>query len=110
MDLEQVGRAWSRQLASLTPKAIEWAMEHLPSQPLNALEFRALALQRPSPKPIEEVQVPADPRRVARLLEPLRTQPVRGTRQWAIDLQGRELQGEKLSHAQRNMWRAVLGS
>lgn len=110
MEPGAVVRAWEKQLASLTPLAIEWAMLHLPLQPLNALEFRALALQRPAAKPREEPVVRADPQRVLEVLKPLRTQrSARLSKQWAIELQARELAGERLSPALRVMWRNALG-
>jgi len=108
MDMEQVARAWSRQLATLTPRAIEWAMEHLPNVPLNALEFRALAMQRPAVQHVQEQGPPADPARVGQIMACLSKGKGRGAWQWAMDLQARELAGEKLTQAQRVMWRVVI--
>jgi hypothetical protein len=108
-DPETMRRGWERQLAALPPKAIEWALVHLPSDHVpNAMEFRALALQRPSaalPMPAPTPTVKASPQRVAAALSwrPEPTHP----RQWARTLADREAAGEQLTQAQRTMWRVA---
>jgi hypothetical protein len=105
---ELMRRAWRRQLMTLSPQHIAWALHHLPEQPPNAVQFRSLALQRPMrQQQLPELPAPpADPERVRQLMQPARDAPTRGPRQWAIDLKARELAGEHLTLAQREMWRA----
>ena len=104
-------RAWRRQLSILTPAMIGWALRHLPELPPNAVQFRALALQRPAtyaPSLPEPRPPPPDKERLAQLLGPIKTRTVRHPRQWAHDLAERERDGEHLTYAQRQMMRSVL--
>jgi hypothetical protein len=108
---EAMRRAWARQLAMLSPAMVGWALRHLPEIPPTAPQFRTLALQRPAtytPSLPESRPPPPDKERLAQLLEPIKTRAVRHPRQWAHDLRERERDGEYLTYAQRQMWRAVL--
>lgn len=111
-DQDLVRRAWARQLAGLTHQSIGWALRHLPAEfPPNAMQFRSLALQRPvescsalpEPRP-----PPPDKDRLAQLLEPCKRPSQKDPRQWAYALRERERQGERLTLAQRTMWRAAI--
>ena len=108
----EVQAAWRKQLAGLTPRAIEWGLHHLPEKPPNAVEFHALCTTPPprpvqAPKPAGEPTV-APPHAVA-LADALGGRAPRGPRQWAIDLQAREASGERLTRFQRRCWREALG-
>lgn len=110
-DQQVVLQVWQRALLHLSEGQITWALDHLPmDHPPNALEFAALARTKPQPvQPLpERYDVPADPERVRKALE----RPVvaaRGPKQWAYDLAAREKAGERLTLAQRDMWRRALG-
>jgi hypothetical protein len=109
-DQELVRRAWGRQLHGLSHESIGWALRHLPEHPPNAMAFRSIALQRPTEyRPaLPEPHAPPDKARLESLLAKARAPSHRHPRQWAYDLRDRERNGERLTLAQRQMWRAAV--
>jgi hypothetical protein len=106
-DAERIRRAWARHTASLTPGAIEWALTHLPPDPVNPVQFRALALSRPPPNEPRALPGPKpDPVRVAALLAPLKASGQRSARAWIAQLTACERHGMKLTPAVLRMLNA----
>lgn len=113
MDLDTVKADWGKELDGMErhPEAIRHALQHLPSEkPPTVLQFRDLCRQAPLPTPMAlQNNVKADPERIAEALARMRASPEgKGGRDWAWRLRERELQGAKLSPAQREMWRSAL--
>ncbi len=112
-DPAAVQAAWAKQLAGLTPRAIEQALLHLPDKPPNAVEFHALCVAaRPRPTQAQKPQgepttAPPEAQSVSATLG---RRAARGPRQWAIDLKAQELRDPtSLSRFQRRCWREALG-
>ena len=102
---------WGRELGRFqqNPAAIRYGLENLPPHAPNLVEFRAACGRRPS---YVQPQLPApkpDPARVAQIVGGIARPPQRDPKDWARVLQKREEQGDKLTLAQRQMWRAALG-
>lgn len=103
---------WARELRGFqqNPQAIGHALDHLPPHPPNLVEFRSLCIRRPDPS-VKALPAPkADPARVAAALSKLRGMQSSAPKAWAWALRERELGGDKLSPAQRMMWREAIGA
>lgn len=109
MDPDKVRLMWHRQLMPLTPRAIEYGLMHLPALPINAIEFKAICLGTPpAPAPRELPAPRADLERLRETLQALKAPRQRDPREWAWKLKAREEAGERLTLAQRTMWRTAL--
>lgn len=116
LDMQAVHDDWERVLVGCTPAMIRFAIENLPAQfPPNAQEFRAICMRAPAPpKPPELAEPPADPKRVARMLAEANAKAADavarqgGPKAWAYRLKAREERGDRLTQAQRTMWRSAL--
>ena len=114
-DLAAVKAIWAEELGGFSkhPKALAAALKMLPPDPPNAIQFREIARtqmrdERQPPKP-QLPAPPADPERIARAVEQARTAPDGiGPKDWAWRLKAREESGERLTKAQRDMWREAL--
>jgi hypothetical protein len=106
--------AWNKACATLLPRDIEYAFEHLPKNPVNAAEFRALALQRPS-EPVWRAQpsLPpvSGPEVVAKFVTEIRGFKIGhdDPKEWARVLARREAAGDSLTIVQRDLWRRAFG-
>lgn len=102
---------WGHELRGFqqSPHAIKHALEHLPpSEPPTVLQFRDLCLKAPQFAPKALPSPPADPAAVARARESVRGIGRRMDRQWPMNLRDREQRGDRLTAAQREMWREAL--
>lgn len=103
---------WKRDLAPAiaAPHTIRYALDHLPAKAPNLIEFKALCWQAP-PLPRQgqiENKVRADPSRVAAEMAKMRQVQETSPKAWAYRLKEREEEGDRLTQAQRDMWRAAL--
>lgn len=113
-DIEAVMADWAHELAGFerNPEAIKHALSHLPAaKPPTVLEFRDLCRGAPSTtKALPAPAVKADPEMAAKVAQAIsRNDPVH-PRHWAELLRRRELACERLTVAQRAMWREALGA
>jgi hypothetical protein len=112
MDLAAVKADWGHELRGfqMAPQSLRYGLEHLPADfPPTVLQFRELCIKRPEfvadrlPAPkVDEAVVKAVVEGIQRVRD--RVNP----RQWAYDLQEREKEGDRLTNAQRSMWREAL--
>jgi len=102
---------WGRELARFqqNPSAIRYGLEHLPPHPPNLVEFRAACTRRPTYVQAQLAAPKPDPARVAKIVGGIARPAPRDPKAWAHALQAREERGEKLTLAQRDMWREALG-
>lgn len=102
---------WGRELARFqqNPAAIQYGLEHLPPHPPNLVEFRAACTRRPTYVQAQLAAPTPDPARVAKIVGGIARPAPRDPKAWAHALQAREERGEKLTLAQRDMWREALG-
>ncbi len=108
--MEAVKADWAETLAGLhdSPDAIRYALEHLPSDwPPNSAQFVALCINKPEPAPLALPSPPVDSEVVRAVMEAVNVKPV-NPRAWAHELRRRELACERLTAAQRSMWRDAL--
>lgn len=102
IDMEAVKADWAHELASFEsrPEAISWALQHLPADPPNIVEFRVLACGVP-PKAVPVLpEPPANPQAVAAVLEriaPILSRPKSDGREWARRILSGVERGEKRS-------------
>jgi len=114
-DPQELHAFWARELANLAaaPEVIAHALDHLPEdKPPTLGEFKRLCASAPRP-PHKLIPPPtANPEFVAKVLADLKKFAAGGNsgREWAYRLQLREMNGEKLTKAQRDMWRAAINS
>ncbi len=107
--MEAVRADWAEELAGFNdkPEALKHALEHLPvDRPPNSAQFRALCIGKPEIyRPALEAPA-ASPAVVAaaRAVNVDRVDP----KAWAHELRRRELACDRLTPAQRGMWRAAL--
>jgi hypothetical protein len=106
LDEQAVLDDWAEVLGHCKPEAIAYALENLPQdRPPNAQQFRAICIQRPEPVPPRLPAPKADPEKVAEAIAVMRETLRRPTLQWAARLRDRERDGDRLTQAQRDMWR-----
>jgi hypothetical protein len=74
IDLELVKADWAEELAGFerNPEALKHALQHLPVEPPNVMQFRALANGAPPPELPRLPEPKADPERVQRALQAAR--------------------------------------
>lgn len=117
---EAVKAHWAHDLAGYikAPNAIAYALDNLPENPPNLIQFKALCQRRPEAAALALPAPKANPARVAAELARMRSAVgVRGPIQWAYDLQEREA-GEtdetpprvRMTPFQRQCWREALAS
>lgn len=112
-DIEAVMADWAHELAGFekNPNAIKHALTHLPAaKPPTVLEFRDLC--RGAPSTMQALPAPAgkaDPVMAAKAAESVNRDGLGDPKGWAHALRRREVSGDRLSMAQRAMWRAALG-
>jgi hypothetical protein len=112
LDAAAVKADWGRVMSGVSADGVTYGLENLPiEKPLNAMQFRALCgsaprtderlkLAAPVAKPSPEVLA-----KVSRIgATAFQSDPLA----WARSLQRREQQGERLTRAQRDAWRAAL--
>ncbi len=108
--MEAVKADWAETLAGLndSPDAIRYALDNLPVDwPPNSAQFVALCINKPEPAPIALPAPRADSEVVRAVMDAVNVQPV-NPRAWAHELRRRELACERLTAAQRSMWREAL--
>lgn len=112
--VEQVQAEWSRRLLGFSVADIRYALDHLPSKPLNIFEFRDLCRSSPKKEVLQLEQPKANPERVAQLTQQVRStfdsQPEKDPKAWARKLQQRHQSGEKLGGYQIRAYREALGA
>lgn len=111
VDGEEVKANWGHELRGFqqSPHAIKHALEHLPpAEPPTVLQFRDLCLKAPQFNVAKLPAPKADPEVVAKALAAVKVEPHSTTREWAHRLREREQRGDRLTIAQRDMWRAAL--
>lgn len=111
VDVQAMHEDWARVLDGVPASMIAYGLDNLPDRPPNATQFRALCHQRPTTTPVALEAPPAQPERVEAALASLAAlkRPERACwNKWAERLRSREQSGDRLTMAQRNMWRAVL--
>ena len=103
---------WKRDLAPAiaAPHTIRYALDHLPAKVPNLIEFKSLCWQAPPLPRQEQIEsgVKADPARVAAEIAKMRQVQETSPKAWAYRLKQREEEGDKLTQAQRDMWRSAL--
>lgn len=103
---------WADQLDGFErrPDCIRYALEHLPERAPSVTEFRAICNRMSEPAAPRLEAPKADPARVAREVAKMQAakDAIRQAKDWAYRLQASERAGERLSKAQRDMWRAAL--
>lgn len=108
---EMIGH-WGRELRGYqqSPKAIAYALDHLPPNPPNLIEFKALCRGAPqyTQKQLEAPRVPPE-RMLEAVASIVKPEPKFNPRQWAEDLKAIEQRGGNLTLAQRRMWREAIG-
>ncbi len=111
VDGQQVKADWGHELRGFqqAPHAIKHALEHLPpDEPPTVLQFRAMCLKAPQFVTKQLPPPPADPAMVQRAMGVVKRIASRPARNWAEALRDREKRGDKLTPAQRVMWREAL--
>jgi len=112
IDAGAVRADWANELGGLetNPDAIKHGLANLPpDRPPTVTQFRALCIARPEPK---QPQLPA-PKASEESIKAAKASAARvtsasGNKDWARALRSREQGGERLSAAQRTMWREAL--
>lgn len=108
---------WGRELGRFqsNPKALAYALDHLPPTPPNLVEFRALCNRCPE-APRAAIAGPApDPQRVQRVIEGIgrpaeKSDPLALLRELAeSDARDGTFRGQKVTQAQRQTYRQALG-
>jgi hypothetical protein len=108
---------WAHELQAYGQRleAVVWALDQMPENPPNVIQFRNLCRQAPAAAVPCLPEPQADPARMAAELAKLgqlRTAPVPGNssmRGWAHRLAARDAAGDKLSHFARAAYKSVLG-
>lgn len=124
MDDQAVKAKWAKELGGFVHRkdAIVHALKHLPvDRPPNVLQFRVICLGAPADeapaaaaKVEDKTRRRATPKDAARLkaamarYHALRLEAAQKPKQWAYDLQAREMAGEALTMTQRTAWRDCL--
>jgi hypothetical protein len=105
---------WIEVMDGISAEGVKFGLQNLPDRPPNASEFRSLCMSMPVPvEPMPALPGPsANPEFVKGEVQKmnLMAKPAGfDFKAWAWRLKAREESGEKLSKAQRDMWRAALG-
>ncbi len=113
LDPNAVKADWAEVLSGFTADDIAYAIQHLPvDRPPTVGQFRDLCRLSPRSETLRlEAPAPkADPDTVQKLSERMRAvvKPRAGL-EWAFALQARDKQGDRLTLAQRAMYRDALG-
>lgn len=102
---------WAGNLAVFqgNPMAIAYAMDHLPVQVPNLIEFVALCRRRPdAPLPMLEGP-PADPARVDEAISKAHARKeARHPMAWVHEVRAREARGDRVCRYAREAWRQAL--
>lgn len=111
LDIAAVKADWAEELAPLAqnPDAIKHGLSNLPERAPSVTQFRAICNLRPDI--VKALPAPkADPERVREALAKLRPTKTQADspKGWAWRLKAREESGERLTKAQRDMWRGAL--
>ena len=114
LDMRSVKADWAEELSGLhvNPDAIAHGLAHLPpGQPPTVLQFRALCISRPDPSAKRLGAPRATDEKVAAAIEKakLSIPASRMNLEWAHSLRKREQMCDRLTAAQRAMWREALG-
>jgi hypothetical protein len=110
-DVSAVRADWGHELRGFqqSPNAIKHALEHLPpAEPPTVLQFREMCLKAPQFSVRQLPPPPADPTIVQLAVGVVRRIASGPARQWAVAMREREKRGDKLTAAQRAMWREAL--
>ena len=115
LNIDAVKADWSDVLGGFAtqPQALAAGLGRLPAdRPINAMQFRDLCREamrddRQAAPPALNAPL-ADSKMVHDLVASVVRPPPKDFRQWARDLQEREETGEKLTLAQRELWRKAL--
>lgn len=111
LDIALVKDDWAEELNGLSTASILHALEHLPRErPPTVDQFRDLCCNAPTPAPKALPAPKADPERVAAAIERLRVHQNNHPKAWAHALKAREEAGDRLTKAQRDMWREALNA
>lgn len=109
IDIGAVKADWARELAGFNGEALKHALDNLPPErPPTVGQFKSLCINRPIPA---EKQLPRPPAKEEAVALARNYQiKVGGSagKEWAHNLRRRELACERLTSAQRAMWRAAL--
>jgi len=106
--MEVVKADWAEHLGAMGIASITHGLMNLPDFPPTASEFKRVALQRAEPM-LPQLPAPkANPEKVKEVLSGLRIGTAGDGLQWARLMREREHRGDKLTAAQRQMWRAAL--
>lgn len=109
--------AWAHELAGFSGnlEALAWALEHLPEQAPNVIQFRNLARQAPAPQAPRLPAPPQDPQRIAAAMDAMRAlvtpkapERVRDGLEWAKRIMRRVGQGTPPSAVAVGMAREAL--
>ena len=111
--MANIKTVWMHELGRFenSLRRISWALENLPAQVPNAIQFRQLCAQAPEEAVPMLPSPTVDPAKVAAALAqiPKTFTSNRDPKAWAKRLQARAQAGEKLGFAQTTMYRAALG-
>jgi hypothetical protein len=112
VNITAVKQDWADELARFqqNPDAIRYGLDNLPiGKPPTVAEFAAICNGRPEAVPRALPSPKADPERVAQAIQGVRKAISQSEpKSWAWRLKAREDSGEKLTQAQRDMWRSVV--
>ena len=112
LDPAAVKADWADVMDGVSAEGIKYGLANLPAdKPLNAMQFRALcgSLQRPDALPALPAPVgKPSPEVLARVAQGFVTASQQHPKDWARKLKAREESGERLTRAQREMWRSAL--
>jgi hypothetical protein len=116
IDIAAVKANWAEELDGFRswPEALYYGLRYLPTdRPPTVLQFRDICRKAPKNDPVPALPAPsADPRVAEEAKAKLATLAGRrsGSREWAYLLKAREESGEKLTKAQRDMWRSAIAT
>lgn len=111
VDIAAVKADWADVLGGFqaNPDAIKHALGSLPDDfPPTATQFRALCVARPEPAGRALPAPKADPAVVRKVMQAFVPKPSVDPKEWAHRLRIREQQCDRLTPAQRAMWRQAL--
>lgn len=113
----EVKALWAHQLQGFAERleAVVWALDELPENPPNVIQFRNLCRQAPAAAAPRLPEPKADPERMARELAKLAdlrakpaSNPLGGMREWAYRLRDRDQAGERLNAYTRSCYQQAL--